>query len=328
MNTLPSCSDYSTSIVVKELVKAPQLDGGSPEMHNGRPIKYTGGFCIVFPYQTPSKKYAVRCWHAHLEGAQERTKTISEKLSQLELPYFVEFEYVDNGIATPSGIQPVVLMEWVDAQPLKAYIKEHLSESTILKSLAENFKNMAKVLHENSISHGDLQHGNIMVKTNGDIVLVDYDSMYVPELEGWSDEIRGLQGYQHPARWKAKKLSPKADYFSELVIYTSILALAERPSFWQELDMENTDTLLFSADDIASPDTATIFCKLEKLSSTKRLSSKIKEFLRCTSIEELQPIEQAVESIGDILSKKWDDNGYTPQPPYGKEDVKKITNKF
>jgi hypothetical protein len=76
MPTLPSCSDYSTSISVKELIKAPKLSGGAPELYKNKPIRYAGGFCIVFPYIVGNNKYAVRCWHAYLEGAKERTKKL------------------------------------------------------------------------------------------------------------------------------------------------------------------------------------------------------------------------------------------------------------
>ena len=229
MPTLPSCSDYSTSISVKGLIKAPKLSGGAPEIYKNKPIRYAGGFCIVFPYIVGNNKYAVRCWHAHLEGAKERTKKIAESLKKMHLPYFVGFEYVDNGIATSTGVQPIVIMDWVDAKPLKTYIEENLGRQDILCQLADSFLKMTKDLHDNNISHGDLQHGNIMVKSNGEIVLVDYDSMYVPELDGWTDEISGLVGYQHPARWANKFLSPKADYFSEMIIYVSIVALSKLP---------------------------------------------------------------------------------------------------
>ena len=57
MQILPSCTDYTTS-VVNSLVKAPMLSMGQPEMYKGRPVKYTGGFCIVFPYMANGKKYA------------------------------------------------------------------------------------------------------------------------------------------------------------------------------------------------------------------------------------------------------------------------------
>jgi len=324
----PSCSDYSTSIVVNNLVKAQKLSKGRPEMFKGRPVKYAGGFCIVFPYIVNGKKYAVRCWHAHLEGAEERTKQIAKVLQNINLPYFVGFEFIKEGIITPQGIQPIVVMDWVDAQPMKKYISEHINDSFSLNTLAENFAKMVKDLHNHNLSHGDLQHGNIMVKNDGNLVLVDYDSMYVPELDGWTDEISGLAGYQHPARWNNKNLSPKADYFSELVIYTSIKALAETPALWNDLMMEYTDTMLFTAEDIKSGGTTPIFTILESMQSCKELNAKIKDFLSRSSIDELEPLEDIMESALDKLGKLWENNGYKPSDSYKKEDVAKIISKW
>lgn len=328
MRDLPSCTDYSTSIVVKNLVKAIKLNSGSPEMYKGRPVKYTGGFCIVFPYIVNGKKYAVRCWHAYLEGAEERTKRISKTLKNVNLPYFVGFEYVNQGIATSHGIQPVVIMDWVNAKPLKTYISEHIQDSSCLKTLASKFAKMVEDLHAHNLSHGDLQHGNIMVKDDGSLVLVDYDSMYVSDLDGWTDEISGLAGYQHPGRWTNKFLSPKADYFSELIIYTSIQALAERPFLWKDLMMADTDTMLFSAEDIKSKGASPIFAILESTSTCNYLSKKIKEFLSKNTIEELEPLEEVIISPLDKLGKQWEDNGYRPSSPYKELDVKNITNKW
>jgi len=327
MPILPSCTDYTTS-VVNSLVKAPMLIMGQPEMYKGRPVKYTGGFCIVFPYMVNGKKYAVRCWHAYLEGAEERTRIIAKALHQLNLPYFVGFEYVNNGIITPQGLQPIVVMDWVNAKPLKKYIAEHLGDSSCINTLAKAFADMVKDLHTHNISHGDLQHGNIMVKDDGSLVLVDYDSMYVPELQGWTDEISGLAGYQHPARWKNKKLTPKADYFSELAIYTSLKALAELPDLWNDLDMEDTDTMLFSAEDIKSGGTTPIFTILESTSSCQNLSTKMKDFLGRESIEDLAPLEEAVVSDVDRLSDQWQDNGYQTSSAYDKEEVSQISNRW
>ena len=327
MQILPSCTDYTTS-VVNSLVKAPMLSMGQPEMYKGRPVKYTGGFCIVFPYMANGKKYAVRCWHAYLEGAEERTRIISKALHQINLPYFVGFEYVNNGIITPQGPQPIVVMDWVNAKPLKKYISENLKDSTCLNALAKSFAYMVKDLHTHNISHGDLQHGNIMVKDDGSLVLVDYDSMYVPELQGWTDEISGLAGYQHPARWNNKKLTPKADYFSELAIYTSLKALAELPDLWNDLDMEDTDTMLFSAEDIKSGGTTPIFTILESTSSCQYLSTKIKDFLARETIEDLEPLEDAVVSDIDRLSAQWEDNGYQTSSAYDKDEVSQISNKW
>jgi serine/threonine protein kinase len=327
MQSLPSCTDYTTS-VVNNLVKAPMLNMGQPEMYKDRPVKYTGGFCIVFPYMANGKKYAVRCWHAYLEGAEDRTRIIAKALHQINLPYFVGFEYINNGVITPQGPQPIVVMDWVNAKPLKKYIAEHLRDSSCLNALANTFAGMVKDLHAHNISHGDLQHGNIMVKDDGSLVLVDYDSMYVPELQGWTDEISGLAGYQHPGRWNNKKLTPKADFFSELVIYTSLKALAELPDLWSDLNIEDTDTMLFSAEDIKSGGTTPIFTILESTSSCQNLCAKIKDFLSRESIEDLEPLEKAIVSDIDRLSGQWKNNGYQTSSAYEKDEISQISDKW
>ena len=242
--------------------------------------------------------------------------------------YFVGFEYAENGIATSLGVQPIVIMDWVEAKPLKDYIEEHLFDSEALNRLADTFLNMTQQLHEHSVSHGDLQHGNIMVKSDGSLVLVDYDSMYVPELDGWTDEISGLPGYQHPARWTNKYLTPKADFFSEMVIYTSIVALAELPQLWQDLKVRDTDTLLFSADDINSKGKSPIFEILDSIDACSDLISQIREALQCNSIDDITPLEVSRISIADSLSELWGDNGYKPKPSYEKADVVKVTSKW
>ena len=65
MSHLPSCDDFLTSIETPQLIKAEALRGGSVVHKNGKILRYSGGFCIVFPYNLRTgKKVAVRCWHA------------------------------------------------------------------------------------------------------------------------------------------------------------------------------------------------------------------------------------------------------------------------
>src|SRR5207248_10425515 len=49
------------------------------------------------------------------------------------------------------------------------------------------------------VAHGDLQHGNILVR-GGSIQLVDYDGMWVPALSGRDATEIGHRAYQHPER--------------------------------------------------------------------------------------------------------------------------------
>lgn len=327
---LPTIPDYSCSIRTPQLVKPTILAGGNPLTRGHNVIKYAGGFCVVFPYQTPATKYAVRCWHAEIADAKRRTQLIAEALKQSQLPYFVGFEYYEQGIMTNAGLQPIVVMDWVEALPLKKYIALHINESNVLKNLAERFKAMVSDLHSCQFSHGDLQHGNIMVRDDGSLVLVDYDSMFVPALHGMKDEIKGLQGYQHEARWNNQYATPKADYFSELVIYLSILALAHDFSLWTDLKLADTETMIFSTDDIKSKGTTPIFRRLKQNKELLPLVDKLCEFMSCQSIDDLLPLEVAVISTVDAIAGKWKSgNDHQKQYPKGKiEDSNTITSKW
>lgn len=328
MTKLPKCSEYVENIEVPQLVKASSLQGGHVLKRNGTIIRYVGGFCVVFPFQTANKKYAVRCWHAQVDNAQKRTRCIAEELQRIQLPYFVGFDYVQEGIATSEGIQPIVIMDWVDAIPLKDYISQHIGDSDCIRSLASSFLQMVKDLHLHHLSHGDLQHGNILVNDSGKLILVDYDSMYVPALEGFSDDIKGLDGYQHPSRQVNQKLTPKADYFSELIIYISLIALAKMPQLWEELGIEDTETLLFTAEDIESKGTSNIFQILDEDEELGRFSAILKSFMECSSINELKPLEEALISPIDRISSKWENNGYKPVAPNYDVDADKIQKRW
>lgn len=331
MNALPSCIDYITAIETPQLIKAGELQGGEVVRKNGKSLRYAGGFCVVFPYmQSSGKKVAVRCWIARVPDADKRTRCISQSLSKSGLPYFVGFEYIDAGIATSLGVFPIVIMDWVNASQLKVYLKDHLYDSNALIRLAESFKKMASDLHRAQISHGDLQHGNIMVSDDGQLFLVDYDSMFVPGLENVTDEIKGLAGYQHPGRKKIKYLSPKADYFSELVIYTSILAIAKYPRLWDSLNMEDTETLLFNQDDLDNPQQSAIFRELKQDNELSDCVIAIEKALQESDIEALLPLEEAVISqskkIISGLKEKWSRKTYIAEEH--SVDVTPITNKW
>lgn len=317
MTCLPSCSEYITSIETPQLLKATELRGGKVVTKNGKPLRYAGGFCVVFPYEkSTGEKVAIRCWTAHVPNADRRSRQISQCLQQSKLPYFVGFDYVEEGIATQLGIFPIVIMDWVNATPLKDYLQTNIKNSSAIKTLAEEFLKMTNELHRFSFSHGDLQHGNIMVSQTGQLFLVDYDSMFVPGLEDVTDEIKGLAGYQHPGRLNIKFLSPKSDYFSELIIYTSLLTLAKYPRLWDELNIIDTETLVFTQEDLDNPSKSSIIQKLKSDTELAECAYAIESALEKPDIEDLLPLNEAIvpESVKIIggLHEKWKSR-YVPE---------------
>lgn len=325
---LPSIPEYNASISNPQLLHPAVLKNGHPLSKGSRLMKFSGGFCVVYPYETPSKKFAVRCWHAELANMRERCRKIAKAVKMSGLPYFTGFDYYEDGIVTPQGVQPIVVMDWVDALPLKKYLSTHINNPSSLNHLADNFLRMVKELHYHHFAHGDLQHGNIMVNHDGSLMLVDYDSMYVPGLQGMKDEVKGLAGYQHPSRWCNDLLSEKADYFSELVIYTSLKALARKPTFWRSLKMEDTETLLFSGEDIKQGMSASIFSELKNDSVLAPLADKMCSFIKQTHFEHLTPLEKTIVSESERVASKWKaGNGYDPHK-YKMPDVSEIATKW
>ena len=288
----PSFADYEFAVMdaFAYSVLDPKFKGGSP----GKGM--SGGFSRVYPVDVGAKKLALRCWTRNVVDAKIRYEEISACLKRVRLPYFVDFEYVPEGILVEGQKYSTTRMEWAEGKTLRAFIVDNLQNPDVFKTVAAEFQKMVEWLHAHQISHGDLQDGNILLKRKGarvEIKLIDYDSLFVPSLRGQPDSIVGLPEYQHPQRIAGGgQASEKVDYFSELVIYLSFLSLAEEPALWAQFHESTGDGLLFSAEDFKDPSQSAIFRELENLSpDVKHLADTLRHFCGQTSIEQLAPLE-------------------------------------
>src|SRR6185312_4148331 len=122
---------------------------------------------------------------------------------------------------------------------------------------------------------GDLQHGNVMVGQDGQLRLVDFDGVWIPQLTGQPPPTEyGHPNYQHPLhhnwdRW--------LDTFSALVIYLSLVALARDPGLW--LALYNSKNLLFAKTDFFPPFTTEAWKQLAALRDPQidELARKLQE---------------------------------------------------
>lgn len=259
----------------------------------GRLIAYTGGFSVVFPYELPDgTKWAFRCWHSDISNTQKRYEIISGAIKRANLDFLCEFTYIEKGINVEGNIYPTTRMRWVEGITIKDYICKYRQSKDKLKALAENFFVMTQALHEQSLAHGDLQHGNILVSDDHQLYLVDYDSFYCPKLKGEEDTVTGLPDYQHPARKSNKSVSEKLDYFSELIIYLSILAIAEAPSLIDKYKVDDADRLLFAKEDFDDITKSQIYKDIQSLGKQfQELLDVLEEYLKCHSIDDLLPFD-------------------------------------
>lgn len=304
---LPTIEEIKRTIVVPKNILIPELQGFKPLPGLLGPLQFSGGFSVVFPFSDGTTTKALRIWHKEIPQIQQRTIAVSDYLSSLEdIPYFVHYKYIPKCIRyNASVLLDAVLMDWVEGETLKDYINNVILSPTLslslkqesLKILCTAFYELFRTLHKHHISHGDLQHGNIIIQSPNHIRLIDYDSFYVPALGNKSPQVTiGLSGYQHPARSGAKFSSEKDDFFSELIIITSLWALSEDISLWNDFAIfDNEYSLLFTNRDFSGFSESGIYRRLQHGSSAvKDLLQEISRFLEIDAIDRLAPIEEVL----------------------------------
>jgi serine/threonine protein kinase len=306
---MPTKSDIVIAIRnADKFLKLPELKDAKLKLNSsGYPYVCTGGFTMVFHLTKAKKHWAFRVWHANISNLKDRFREISEYLTDHKLPYFADFIYDEKSLLVDGVWIDTIRMEWIDGLLLKDYIEKNLHDGKSILNLACSFRAMCRDLHQNNISHGDLQHGNIIIDTNGAIRLIDYDSVCVPKTVGQYEFVRGLKGYQHPSRLKGDTYaSPQADYFSELIIYLSIIALAKRPQLWVDYNIKDTETLLFNDADFENLPHSKIYSDLSAMQSDEitTLLAVLDNYLNTPSYLSLCPFDSLpniTDKVGELI---------------------------
>ena len=174
---------------------------------DGQPVMSSGNFAVVFKMQDmeTGKFYALKCFTKEQEGRAEAYYQITDALKNVDSPYLVSLRYLDKELfvdtdQTSETEFPVLLMDWVEGKTLDKYLRENLDDKYALEMFAYRFSQMAQWLISQPFAHGDLKPDNILVREDGTLVLVDYDGMYVPAMEGQKARELGSPDFRHPQR--------------------------------------------------------------------------------------------------------------------------------
>ena len=217
---------------------------------DGQPVMSSGNFAVVFKMkdERDGKLYAVRCFHRDQEGRAECYRLIEEGLKDVESPYLVSFRYMDKELFVDSSQTdetefPVLLMDWVEGITLDKYLRENLDDQYALEMLAYRFSQLAQWLIPQPFAHGDLKPDNILVREDGNLVLVDYDGMYVPAMKGQKARELGSPDFRHPLRTE-DDFDEHIDDFPLVSILLSLKAISINPSWLEKYGA--ADRLLLS----------------------------------------------------------------------------------
>jgi hypothetical protein len=282
----------------------------------GLPKVVSGSFASVYQIKCPRREWAVRCFRKEISDQEFRYGSISRHLQSTNLPYFVRFEFLREGIRVGPRWYPTVKMEWVQGQRLDQFIRENLERPDVLRRLAREWSEMMQALQRAQIAHGDLQNGNVLV-VNGALKLIDYDGMYVPALAGRPSTERGHPDFQHPARSSAD-FGPLLDRFSAWVVYSSLVALSIDRGLWGKLG-GCEDRLLLRAADFADPGASYGFRALRR-SGAPELAGLARKMTACLrgSPREVRPLNARhrprTERRQDVRGSEWWRGQVPPRP--------------
>ena len=248
------------------MLQNPQIAFRDPELRQcaveldalGQPKARSGNFATVYRgYRGDGREFAIRVFNRRVDERLERYEEVSKYIEGRNVASLVGFQYDERGIRAADGkFYPLLTMDWVPGVTLFEWTRDRCREGyrEALQIGAEAWRVLVNELAENQIAHGDLQHGNLLVSSEGQFKLVDYDCMSVPALFGRRNLEVGLPPYQHPGRTGETNLFLGVDNFSALVIYVALRGLAAAPYLWfTYVEAQGYDKLLFRTEDFQNP---------------------------------------------------------------------------
>ena len=253
MTAYPAAGDYYKAVQAPARVfTVPKLQAAEFVWDSLGPTLARGSSAVVFQAAVDGRLHALRCYIRNDASSRDRYSALDAYLGGHDLsPYVSGTTWLDEAIRVNRATWPVLTMDWIDGRTLNEYVDFLVSSSNAaaLTTLAAKWRELVALLQNSEFTHGDLQHGNIMVDQTGRLRLVDFDGVWIPQLAGQSPPTEfGHPNYQHPLqhvwdRW--------LDTFSALVIYLSLVALGKDPALW--LALYNSKNLLFAKNDFFPP---------------------------------------------------------------------------
>lgn len=215
---------------------------------HGRLIFTAGRQSALVKARFRGEEYALKCYLRSLPHRQQLHHYIRHSTSEQTI---IHPDLYTEELWVGDGWLDVALYKWVEGVTLDRAIRKALHDQNPeqLGQLLEEFTSLCKRVLAQEWRHGDLKTENIIVRPDGEMILVDCDALYVPNL-ATTTEI-GTPHWIHPMRL-ANRDEHIDDYAIALII-VSLYALRADPSLFKggcavampsECNRESIDLLL------------------------------------------------------------------------------------
>lgn len=289
----PTPQDYNETVQSPDFCFDNQeLQQGAPETNAmGLPKAICGNFASVYQFQCANRSVAVKCFLRNVYNQHQRYGNLSTFTEFNHVSTLLEFEYLLKGILVNGNWFPIVKMPWVEGLTLDQFVRKNMHNKQQIDRFLCQFTDLVLELERNGIAHGDLQHGNIIVR-NKDLMLVDYDGIYVPAMAGEQANELGHVNYQHPER-SAEYFDASIDRFSAWIIHHSLYVLRLDPTLWQR-HSGGDERLIFGASDYKAPENSRLLAELMRhpVPEINKRAQEIKKLLSL-KLSEIPPFRPA-----------------------------------
>jgi hypothetical protein len=308
----------------KDYLRDPRLRGARLHLDKkGQPLHWDGATGSIFAMTTRGgRTIAIRLFHQEDQGTRDTGQLLrryQKRLSFLEPlrrrgrlpPELMEFILVPEGIEIDEQRLPLMKMRWVHGWTLDEWVGRNVQNGKTqrLAILARNWRRVMRALRMLDIGHGDLHHNNVLVEASGQMRLIDYDSMYVPALDGEPNQEAGHVNYQHPKIFKftevpggepivkvvGRTFHRDQDNFSALIIYLSLTALADDPGLWRRYHTEGWNLIFDVRRDFLNPNGSPLLAELmrSRNAEVRGLAFELKRYL-LGNADEVPSLERAI----------------------------------
>ena len=250
---------------------------------------------------------------------------ISEFLSDIqnsehgipELPLAEDISFDPKAYTEKGEHYPTLETPWMDGDSLQSLVEKYVGAGNHkdLLSVAETFRALMQDMKAVGFAHGDLHPENIRFEPDPDdpsisnMKLIDFDASFTPSMKGTKNPEIGSPFFQHPNFHFPKEtldrddvfLLPRPfdaniDHFSAIVIYLSLIAIADNPRLFKKYFNYQTNLIFDPIRDFIQPDDSPLFQELltSKNKEVRQLSYRLVDYV-LDPPEKVPTLEKALD---------------------------------
>lgn len=181
-----------------------QEEGGFSTLKNVEVVRnfcIAGGESVIGKASINGVLFALKCYTTEKPNRKKRYEMLNEVSRNEGVVPAMRYLEKELTVIDNYGVQravDVLLYRWVEGVTLLEAIERCVEfyDRAQLVMLCRNFTLLASKLSALSVTHGDLKPQNIIVGSDGEMSIIDYDMAFSDKMP--CDEIVRTQWYQHP----------------------------------------------------------------------------------------------------------------------------------